>query len=187
MRKKNASSLAAVSILLAIMVILQVLTTTLFNILPLPIKPTLIHIPVIIGSILYGPRVGGSLGYMMGFMSLITNSLAPTPISYVFSPLVPGGSFDSILVAILPRIMVGIIPYLVYKVLHNRTGLILAGLLGSLTNTVLVLTSIFLLFSQVYAGNILALLAGVFTSNSLLEMILAAFLTAAIIPVLEKR
>ena len=186
MRRKQAGDLAAIAMLLGIMIVLQLLSNIVFSLFPLPIKPTIIHIPVIIGAILYGPRVGSSLGFMMGMMSLISNSLVPTPTSYLFSPLVPGGSFNSLLVAFIPRILIGIIPYFVYKILHNRIGLALAGFLGSLTNTVFVLTGIFFLFGSVFQGDITKLLAAVIATNSLWEMGLAAFLTAAIVPSLEK-
>ena len=186
MRKKQSNQLAANAMLLGIMLIIQIFSTIFFQIFPFPIKPTLIHIPVIIGSIVYGPRVGASLGFFMGFISLVTNTLMPQPTSYLFSPLAPGGSFDSILIAILPRVMIGLLPFYIYKLIHNRFGLALAGLTGSLTNTILVLAAIFLLFGKVYQGDITKLLAAVVASNSLLEMFLAAFLTLAIVPVLEK-
>ena len=186
MRRKQSRQLAAIAMLLGIMLVLQVFSNIFFAVFPFPIKPTIIHIPVIIGAILYGPRVGASLGFLMGIMSLITNTVMPTPNSFLFSPLAPGGNFVSLIIAILPRVLIGITPYYIYKWVHNRLGMALAGLTGSLTNTVFVLGSIFLLFSNVFQGDIMKLLAAVVATNSLWEMALAAFLTAAIVPVLEK-
>ena len=56
----------------------------------LPIKPTLTHIPVIIASIVYGPKIGAYLGGFMGIMSIIRNTVIYTVSSYLFSPFVKG-------------------------------------------------------------------------------------------------
>ncbi|WP_153055194.1 ECF transporter S component, partial [Streptococcus suis] len=101
----------------------------------LPIKPTITHIPIIIASILYGPRLGAQLGGFMGIMSIIRNSIIISPMSYVFSPFVEHGNFNSILIALVPRILIGVTPYFVYKLMKNKKGLLLAGLTGTLTNT----------------------------------------------------
>jgi len=74
---------------------------------------------------------------------------------------------------------------LVYKLLKNRTGLIFAGALGSLTNTVFVLGGIFFLFGNVFDGNIQKLLATVISTNSIAELVISAVLTVAIVPRLE--
>ena len=115
------------------------LSSLLFNLFPFPIKPTIVHIPVIIASIIYGPRVGVTLGFLMGLLSLTVNTITILPTSYLFSPFVPNGNIYSAIIAIVPRILIGLTPYLVYKLMKNKTGLILAGALGSLTNTVFVL------------------------------------------------
>ncbi|WP_231631513.1 ECF transporter S component [Halolactibacillus sp. JCM 19043] len=53
------------------------------------IKATLIHIPVIIGSIILGPKIGAFLGLAFGTTSVINNTLAPTLLSFAFSPAIP--------------------------------------------------------------------------------------------------
>ncbi|WP_128837484.1 ECF transporter S component, partial [Streptococcus sp. DD11] len=154
--------------------------------LPVPIKPTIIHIPVIIASILYGPKVGAVLGFLMGIISLVTNTVVLLPTSYLFSPFVPNGNFSSLLIALVPRILIGLAPYYVYTFMKNKFGLILAGAAGSAANTVFVLGGIFFLFSNVYQGNIQALLAVVLSANSIAELIISAILTVSIVPSLEK-
>ena len=52
---KKQSKIAQIAIFFAIMLVLHLLSSVIFNLLPVPIKPTIIHIPVIIASILYGP------------------------------------------------------------------------------------------------------------------------------------
>lgn len=182
--KRRASQTAQITLLLATMVVIEVLTQTIFAAFILPIKPTLTHIPVIIASVLYGPRIGATLGGFMGIMSVIRNTIIYSASSYLFSPLVEGGSWASLVVAILPRILIGILPYFIYKLIHNRLGLLLSGLVGSFTNTLFVLLGIFLLIPSSFGGNGQAFLAAVFTTNSIAEMAIAAILTAAITPVL---
>ncbi|MGX7073712.1 ECF transporter S component [Falseniella ignava] len=179
------SNIAPIAIFFASMIVIHLLSSILFNLLPLPIKPTIVHIPVIIASIIYGPRVGATLGFLMGIISLVTNTIVLLPTSYLFSPFVPNGNFASAIIAIVPRVLIGITPYLVYKLLKNKAGLILAGALGSLTNTVFVLSGIFFLFSNVYDGNIQKLLATVISTNSIAELLISAILTLAIVPRLQ--
>lgn len=184
--KQKSSQIARIAIFFGLMLVIQYLTTTLFSILPLPIKPTLVHIPVIIGSIAYGWQTGMLLGGLMGLLSLLTNSLVISPASYLFSPFVEGGNLYSLIIAIVPRLLIGFTPYLIYRLITNKVGLILAGAIGSLTNTVFVLSGIFLFFAERYNGDVKLLLASILTTNSLAEMLLASFLASTIVPRLIK-
>ena len=184
MRKQ--SSIAQIAIFFAIMLVLHLLSSVIFNLLPVPIKPTIIHIPVIIASIIYGPRIGAVLGALMGVISVVTNTVVLLPTSYLFSPFVENGSINSLMIAMVPRILIGITPYFIYKWMKTKPGLVLAGAVGSMTNTIFVLGGIFILFSSVYNGDIRAMLALVLSSNSISEMIISALLTVAIVPALEK-
>lgn len=183
---KKQSSIAQIAIFFAIMLVLHLLSSVIFNLLPVPIKPTIIHIPVIIASIIYGPRIGAVLGALMGIISVVTNTVVLLPTSYLFSPFVENGSINSLMIAMVPRILIGITPYFVYKWMKNKPGLVLAGAVGSMTNTIFVLGGIFILFSSVYNGDIRAMLALVLSANSISEMIISALLTVAIVPALEK-
>ena len=160
MRKQ--SSIAQIAIFFAIMLVLHLLSSVIFNLLPVPIKPTIIHIPVIIASIIYGPRIGAVLGALMGVISVVTNTVVLLPTSYLFSPFVENGSINSLMIAMVPRILIGITPYFVYKWMKTKPGLVLAGAVGSMTNTIFVLGGIFILFSSVYNGDIKAMLALIF-------------------------
>ncbi len=82
------------------------------------IKATLIHVPVIIGSIVLGPKKGGFLGFVFGCTSLINNTFNPSLLSFAFSPFYSvgeiGGNFFSVIICFVPRILVGVVPYFVY-------------------------------------------------------------------------
>ena len=122
----------------------------------------------------------------MGIISVVTNTVVLLPTSYLFSPFVENGSINSLMIAMVPRILIGITPYFVYKWMKTKPGLVLAGAVGSMTNTIFVLGGIFILFSSVYNGDIRAMLALVLSANSISEMIISALLTVAIVPALEK-
>jgi len=183
---KKRSNIAPIAIFFATMLVIHFLSSLLFNLFPFPIKPTIVHIPVIIASIIYGPRVGVTLGFLMGLLSLTVNTITILPTSYLFSPFVPNGNLHSLMIAMVPRILIGLTPYLVYKVLHNKLGLAIAGAVGSATNTIFVLGGIFFLFSSVYQGNIQAMLAVVLSANSIAELLISVVLTTTIVPALEK-
>ena len=69
MNKKNkANQTAQLSLLIATMVVIEVLSQTIFAAFVLPIKPTLTHIPVIIASIVYGPKIGAYLVFKIFYL-----------------------------------------------------------------------------------------------------------------------
>lgn len=192
MNRNKSRTVAAVAIFMAIMLVIEVISQTIFlTFSALPIKPTVTHIPVIAASIIYGPKVGAVLGGFMGMMSLIRATVLLSPLSYWFSPFVEHGSLSSLFIALVPRILIGVVPYFIYQFLKKYSqkegvAAFISGLVGSLTNTILVLSGVFLLFSQVYKGNIQVLLAAIFSSNALVEMCLAAVLSASLIPSMLK-
>ena len=95
---------------------------------------TVMHVPVIIGAILEGPVVGMVIGFIFGLFSLIQAAVSPTGPVDVF--------FTNPFVSILPRILIGATTWLVFGAFRDRwlpVAVILASVVGSLTNTVLVL------------------------------------------------
>ena len=100
------------------------------------ISLTIMHIPVIIGAVLEGPIVGGAIGLIFGLFSMIQAAVAPTGPGDVF--------FTNPIISVLPRVLIGPAAWLVWVALKRWpvVGLIGAGLAGSLTNTVLVLSTL---------------------------------------------
>ena len=49
---------------------------------PSGIQPTLVHIPVVIASVIYGPRIGAVLGLLMGLFSVTMNTMVLTPAKF---------------------------------------------------------------------------------------------------------
>lgn len=186
MNRHKSSDISRVAIFFAIMLVIHFISSLVFNLWPVPIKPTLVHIPVIVASIMYGPRIGTILGGLMGVISVVTNTVVLLPTSYLFSPFVDQGNLASLIIAMVPRLLIGITPYYCYKFIHNKFGLVLSGLVGSLTNTVFVLSGIFVFFSTVFGGNIKALLATIVSTNAIVEMIISALVAFTLIPTLSK-
>lgn len=186
MNRHKSSDISRVAIFFAIMLVIHFISSLVFNLWPVPIKPTLVHIPVIVASIMYGPRIGTILGGLMGVISVVTNTVVLLPTSYLFSPFVVQGNLASLMIAMVPRLLIGITPYYCYKFIHNKFGLVLSGLVGSLTNTVFVLSGIFVFFSTVFGGNIKALLATIVSTNAIVEMIISALVAFTLIPTLSK-
>ncbi|MCY1714730.1 ECF transporter S component [Caproiciproducens galactitolivorans] len=202
-RKTGTNRLVLTALFCAIILLLN-FTPIGYIQLPL-IKATIIHVPVIIGSILLGPKIGAGLGFVFGLTSLYNNTFAPTLLSFAFSPLIPvpgtaGGSWAALFIAFLPRILVGVVPYYFYVFLnkalkgrYNVLSLALSGLIGSLTNTILVMNLIYFVFRDAY-GEVKhiavdmvykAVLAVIF-SNGVPEAIVAAVLTAVVCRALMK-
>jgi len=180
--------------------IIFVLAFTPIGYIQLPfIKATIIHIPVIIGAILLGPKCGGVLGFLFGVTSLINNTMTPAISSFVFSPLIPMPATDhgsplALIVCFVPRILVGIFPWFVYKGLKKLCGnkldivcLTISGVVGSLTNTLLVMHLIFFFFKDSYAAvrnvaldAVYKVILGIIAANGIPEAIVAGIFTAAI-------
>jgi Predicted membrane protein len=167
------------------------------------IKATIIHIPVIIGSIILGAKMGAWLGFMFGMTSLINNTLSPAISSFVFSPLIPipgstNGSLWALLICFVPRILVGVLPWFIYhfgqrliKEQTNFIALTIAGALGSMTNTLLVMHLIYFLFKDEYAlardvaqNAVYSVITTIIVSNGIPEAIVSGILTTAICKVL---
>lgn len=120
----------------------------------------------------------------MGLMSIVRNTVIYTVSSYLFSPFVEGGTWASAVIAIVPRVLIGILPYFVYKILQNRLGLTLSGAIGAFTNTFFVILGIYFLIPNFYSQGGKTLMATIFTTNSIAEMVIAGLLTVSITPML---
>ena len=86
---------------------------------------TIIHIPVIIGAIVLGPKRGAFLGGVFGITSMINNTFNPNITSFVFSPFYSMGDMHgniwSIVICLVPRILVGVVAYYVYRLVDRKS------------------------------------------------------------------
>ena len=198
---------------------------------------TIMHIPVIVGSLMEGPLVGMSIGLIFGIFSMVNAVLRPSPLSFVFlNPLI----------SVLPRVLIGITSYYSYKFIRDKKDknnillygifllmmvflgrtlvrsiedkegfsifinlvllvvslvgfiyikrrkakdldLVVGVMVGSLTNTVLVLSGIYFIYGEKYVDKLdkvvsfKKFLLSVALSNGILEMIVGIILVTNII------
>lgn len=187
--------------------IIIILAFTPIGYIPLGfMNATIIHVPVIIGAIILGPKYGGFLGMVFGLTSLWKNTNMPNATSFVFSPFIKmgeyGGNFGSLIICMVPRILIGIVAYYVFravlKACNGKKGkrtiaLASAGVAGSLTNTLLVMNLIYLFFGKEYGAaakglteGVYSVILGIICLNGIPEAIVSGILTVAISQALYK-
>lgn len=192
-RKHDTRWMVSVALMAAIVVLLA---NTPLGLIPLPIiKATTTHIPVILGGILLGPLAGGILGGVFGICSMVNNTLAPAVLSFAFSPFLAvslPGALKAVWVSVGCRIMIGVVAGWLWiglkKVkVHEAVALPVVGFVGSMTNTVFVMGSIYFLLRPEYAEKmgvavdaVGGLIMGIITGSSVLEAIVALVLVTAI-------
>lgn len=110
MNKEKTRKLVIAAMLGAVTIVLGL---TPLGFVPLGfINATTMHIPVILAGILEGPIVGACVGLIFGISSMVKAFTMPLPTSFVFwNPLI----------AIVPRVLVGIVSAYVYKALKDRS------------------------------------------------------------------
>jgi uncharacterized membrane protein len=199
-KKKDTRWLASVALMMAVVILLA---NTPLGMIQLPvIKATTVHIPVIIGAVLLGPLAGAILGATFGICSMISNTMAPTLLSFAFSPFMSmtgiSGMIKAVWISVGCRIMIGVIAgwfWIIVKKLRLNTmiALPLTGFVGSMTNTVFVMGSIYLLLASQYAQvknvgveAVWGLIMVTVTASGIPEAIVAAVLVAVIGKVMLK-
>lgn len=188
MRSKKTQYLTFMAMFLAIEIILVV---TPLGYIPIgPLSATTMHIPVIIAGIALGKKAGAQLGLVFGLTSLIRATMQPGITSFCFSPFVTvgniSGDWRSVLIALVPRILLGYLAGVIFDFLKNKINneniaAIASALVGAITNTVLVLGGIYFFFGGAYAdavniaySSLLVMLLGIVTTNGIVEAILGA-------------
>ena len=123
---------------------------------------TIEHVPTILGGVIGGPIVGMITGLVFGLVSFFRST---TPL------------FKDPLVAIVPRILIGLVAWLVYaglKRFNRSVAAFIAGFAGAATNTVFVLTF------AIWRGYLPLAFVPVILPQAIAEAIIAAILTTII-------
>ena len=193
-KKHDTRWMVSVALMAAIVI---VLANTPLGMIQLPIiKATTVHIPVILGAILLGPGAGAILGAVFGICSLVSNTMAPTLLSFAFSPFLSTtgipGALKAIWISVGCRTLIGVAAgwlwVLFTKIKLNQfIALPIVGFVGSMVNTVTVMGSIYFLFAQQYAEAkevaltaVFGLVMGTVTASGIPEAIAAAILVLAL-------
>ncbi len=181
----NTRMIATTGILTGIEIVLQIIGN---YINPGFANINLSLIPIALGAILYGPVVGGFLGFVCGVMVLIS----PSTMS-VFFTISPVGT---VLACLLKTTVAGIVAGFVMNIFrkkHSLTGSILASIIVPTLNT-----GIFCLFAAIFFTSLLdsmigveyqnttaALFLGLVGINFLLEIISTVILTPSLFKIVE--
>lgn len=192
-QKHDTRWMVSVALMAAIVILLA---NTPLGMIQLPIiKATTVHIPVIIGAILLGPSAGAILGGVFGVCSMISNTTAPTLLSFAFSPFLAEdllGIVKALWIAVGCRIMIGVAAGWLWIGLRKLrvspwAALPITGFIGSMVNTVLVMGSIYVLLASQYAAAkevaldaVWGLIMATVTASGIPEAIAAAVLVTAL-------
>ena len=155
-----------------------VLGVTGMGLLPVPtpaVFATIMHVPVVLGGVLEGPLIGGFIGLLFG---LFTLTAVPDP-----------------RIVIPARLVIGLVSYYVYRTslrflgrqtdargkvsLRFATAGALAGLFGTVTNTVGTLT-----LAVIFEYINVPVAVGIAVSNGIPEAVIAALIVGALMSVL---
>ena len=161
-----------------------------YGFIPLPMmKATVLHVPVIIGTLVAGPRVGFMVGVIFGCFSIFQAITSPVLLSFaLINPII----------SIVPRVLIGIGAYYVYVVLmkavHKESiSLAAAGFVGSAINTIGVMGGIYLIYAKEFAearqiplDNVVNIILGVCAFNGIPEAVVSAIITVPIVVVLKR-
>lgn len=190
MKKMTIKEMVTAAVLSALIVILGY---TPLGLIPLPtMTATILHIPVAIGAILYGPKMGLVLGAVMGMTTLSKAMLMPV------SPLDP--LFINPLVSLLPRMMMGILTAYVFialdKLIKNQSIRIgITAAVASIANTVFTLGALVLVYSKQIArileqvkipGTVTAFALGIAGTSGIAEAIITVVVVVPIIIAFRK-
>ena len=185
---KNTMKIAFAGILIALMF---VLSWTVLGMIPLGVaSATTVFIPVCIGIIFFDDfKYAATLGLFFGIVSLV-HSFVPQGFLDPY--------FQNPIVSILPRLLVGIVGYLIFKGLSKiiKNRIVISSITGgavALFNTIFTMGILFLVYyqdvSQSFSDNgftIFTALKTISLLNMLPEIAVGAIVTPIIIKVLDK-
>ncbi len=133
------------------------------------VSATILQIPAIIAGVLEGPLAGLLVGLIFGLSSWLQAPTEQPPVNLWFS---------NPLVSLLPRIFIGVTAAYTYQALRKSNEYVALGaaaVVGTLTNTILVVGMIILMGYAPAAGIIPAVLP-----NSIAELVVAVIIVIAV-------
>ena len=161
------------------------------------------HVPVIILASTMGPAAGAFLGFVFGCTSVIGATMTPGITSFVFSPFITvggiSGNFFSLVIALVPRILLGVIAGYVFKFAkkYAKNTPVAAGIaaaVATVCHTIMVLGLIVILFGPQYSqalgisqAALNGVMAGVIGTNMIPEVIVAVVSNMALATALSSR
>ena len=188
--QKNKTYRIAILGILSAFIIVQTFVPFLGNIPIPPLNPTIIHITVIVAAFVLSTKDGMLVGLVWGLARMVkAYTLPASPLDLLL--------WTNPVIAVVPRVMVGLVAGLVFhtflKRKQEKVGMVTAAVLGSLTNTVLVLGFIALFYGNEYAtalnvdpSDLVKVLACIVATNGIGEAVAAGLIAPFIATALMK-
>lgn len=174
MNREKTSRMAQLALLLAVVLLMAFTPLGYLNVGPLSI--TFLVVPVVIGSIVLGAKAGCFLGAVFGLTSL-AQCFGINAFGTALMAINPAAT---VLVCLLPRVLVGLLSWLVYRALAGKpVACYAAAVTGSLTNSVLFLGGVILFFGssdyvRSFGGSVFEILMALGLVNALVEVLVCA-------------
>ncbi len=150
------------------------------------IEISFLMLPVVVGAIIIGPAAGAILGAIFGITSFI-QCFGASPFGVMLLSINPIFTF---LTCMIPRILAGLIPGVVFKAMHKhgKTKILsfaVSGFLGAALNTVFFIGFIIILFGstefiQGLASNVWGIIVALVGFNGIVEAVVTTIVGAAI-------
>lgn len=176
-KRQLIKSITGLSLLVALEVVLSIVS----NFMPGVVNFNLALAPIVIGAVLYGPIGGLILGIINGVITLIA------PGTQVFLGF---NAFATILLCMLKTGLAGLVAGLIFKYLGKKNfkvSIVLSGLSVPIINTGLFIIGVILFFLPIYGEGqqaVATLFSTVITINFLIEFLISALLSPAIIHII---
>lgn len=155
------------------------------------INVTILHIPVIVGTLLLGLKTGLLFGACFGTVSALSAfGIFGTP-STLAATLVAASPALALIMCYVPRLLVPVVTTLVYRLIargrvNSKRAVPFAAVLGSLTNTVfyLGLMLLFYVIMGIDHANLLSLIGGTGLIAGTSEAVVAAIIATPVLAAL---
>ena len=183
-KKSNVKTLVQLALLTAIELIMAFTPLGYLKIGPVSI--TFMAIPVAVGAIVLGPLSGAFLGLVFGLTSFSQCFGADT----FGTTLLSINAFSTAFMCLVPRILMGLFAGLIFGGLKKTTlgetgGALISSLACSVTNTVLFVGSLIVLFGNTeyirgYGDSVIAVIMALVSVNTVIEAIACTIIGGAV-------
>ncbi|MGH2398668.1 MAG: ECF transporter S component [bacterium] len=136
---------------------------------------TTLHIPPIVAGVVTGPLAGALVGVVLAITSW-------WQFGGVFMQFAGGNLAVALAAAFLPRVLIGVVAYYVYRALKGPVAAVLAAILGTTTNTAGVLGILWFLGTPEFRTGVVP----VILVNYPFEMLFAAVVAVPVFAVLSR-
>lgn len=136
---------------------------------------TTLHIPAIVAGVVTGPLAGALVGLVLAWTSWLQ-------FGAIFLQFAGGNYLVALAAAFLPRILIGVIAYYVYRMTRGTPAALLAAILGTSTNTAGVLGILWFLGTPDFRTGVVP----VILTNYPFEILFAAVVAAPVFAVLGR-